>query len=97
MTKLDAATCPHKRHHASVHVRRAEGAEGGGVNFTAVVNILCADCGVNFAFSGVPQGDDFSKPTCGPFGFTLTAPITPGPATSADKVLDIVDLIHPDK
>lgn len=52
------STCEHMKFEASVDVGRLTDQDGVVTSYTAAVRIICADCGRDFQFLGLPPGID---------------------------------------
>lgn len=74
----DQAACPHEKFTARVEVTRLADREGGPVaGYAADITVGCIDCGLPFAWAGVPGGVSPGQPACSADLLELRAPIEP--------------------
>lgn len=81
--------CQHEDFSVRVNVGRLSAVEGGPIsNYTADVQIQCAQCGEAFCFIGMEHGSDPAKPMCSFLADEARLPIRP--SSEANKDLPII-------
>lgn len=78
--ELEKDSCPHLEIVGKLEAIRMGEKEGGGIaTHHLKIMCACADCGLEFHFVGVDQGQSFRRPMASNQAAGLLAPIAPGP------------------
>lgn len=74
---LPPMTCGHVDFTTSCTVERVEAKGKTPTTWLARVRVRCADCGRDFDFQGMPQGESQLEPRAGLLGIEAQLPLTP--------------------